>query len=752
MSEGKLPLKRVLITSANYFNPGGGGGDKTIFGPVTPLVRSQLARSVRSVAAHFGSAFTRNPGAAAVARVVLKPEAVAKSHRPSWLFDKANCPIVGIGALGELLVSVSASTLPQLESSVLSQTTGDAEANISTILRVEPFEIAEPRLLEISKEIEKDGIEAIKLRLFRHHEAKIDLALETALHQQLNDFQIKYEPLPYGPGMAIYRLRRVKPQHIASLGRFVGTQSLGAFPRYHVVRPAAQPVGKLNSVVFPPPERGVEYPVVGVIDTGVDPANALLAPWIVAREEYVPIAERDYGHGTFVAGLVVHARALNHNDERFPQCPCRIVDVVALSRSGTLPEDQLVAILREVVPKYPAVRVWNLSLSGNEPCSDHAFSDLAIALDDLQTQHEITFVIASGNYAVPPFRDWPPTAVLGETDRICSPADSARALTVGSMTHRDSPSSRAPVSCPSPFSRRGPGAVYFPKPEISYYGGNCDAMGRHAQIGILSVDAQGNLAESIGTSFAAPIASAVLAYVQVGPAQPLSSLMAKALLIHSAVLADSTETQEQLDYRGFGVPGDLQNILGCDPWRATLLFETEVRAGLDLQRTPFPIPDCLRTPKGAFRGEMTVTLLSEPTLDGTFGAEYCRSHVEVSLGTYAPNDSGTLEQLRQIPPFPKRTEKHPLEKKRVEHGFKWSPLKVYRRVIPKGVNGDIWRLLLAGTDRSGADNLSMRVAVVVTIADTQRKASVYTDVIRAMNQLGWVATDVQLRERERARR
>jgi len=404
------------------------------------------------------------------------------------------------------------------------------------------------------------------------------------------------------------------------------------------------------------------------------------------------------------------------------------------------------------VPAHPEIRVWNLSIGGSKTCSNHAFSDFAIALDDLQTKHAVTFVLAAGNYNEPPYRAWPTSGSLGDSDRICAPADSARALTVGSIAHRDSPNARVRASSPSPFSRRGPGPVHLPKPEISHFGGNCDPTGAHAQIGVLSVDANGNLAESIGTSFGTPIASAIVAHVQARPSQPLSCLMAKALVVHSAALATPDLRHTDLPYTGYGVPSDIATILDCEPWAPTLMFEFEIKAGLDLQRWPFPLPACLLSNNGrSFRGEMTITLAYEAPLDGSFGAEYCRSNINVSLGTYVTDAAGDRAQKRQVHPFPKRGKVSAREKALVEHGLKWSPIKVYRRVIPRGVGGDTWRMTVDATDRSGAQNVPIRVALVLTIADPEQQAPVYNDLVQAMNKLGWVTSDISIRERARYR-
>jgi hypothetical protein len=291
----------------------------------------------------------------------------------------------------------------------------------------------------------------------------------------------------------------------------------------------------------------------------------------------------------------------------------------------------------------------------------------------------------------------------------------------------------------------------LPKPEVVHFGGNCESGGAHAQIGVLSVDASGNLAESIGTSFASPQVTAILSHVQSTALMPLSNVMAKALVIHSAVLRANTSASE-LNYRGFGVPADPGEVLQCEPWQSTLVFETNVIAGIDVQRVPFALPPCLRLPNGAFRATLTATLAYEPPLDGTFGAEYCRSNIDLSLGTYSVNKKGKYAQGRKLTPFPKLTKASAAEKKLIENGFKWSPVKVYRKTLPKGVKGAQWRLTLAATDRSGVPPGSIPVAVVLTIADIDQQRPVYNDMIKEMNRLGWVTSDVVLQTGTRLKR
>lgn len=263
----------------------------------------------------------------------------------------------------------------------------------------------------------------------------------------------------------------------------------------------------------------------------------------------------------------------------------------------------------------------------------------------------------------------------------------------------------------------------------------------------MSYDGNGNIAENIGTSFSSPTVAALTANVEAELIQKPSRNLVKALVIHSAVLNSPPIMSSDLNYRGFGVPKDVVGILSCAQWAVTLIFEPELVAGLEFEKRNFPIPVCLRGPDNKVQGDFVMTLVYDPPIDPTFGAEYCRSNVDVSLGTYDPDETGKRKQKIQIP-----TEPHDIdllyEKHLIEHGFKWSPVKVYRRSMTRGVHGDEWRLKVSVHHRSGfATGVPQNIALVVTILDPEKRAPVYDNVVTAMNQAGWATVDLQIRER-----
>ncbi len=60
------------------------------------------------------------------------------------------------------------------------------------------------------------------------------------------------------------------------------------------------------------------------------------------------------------------------------------------------------------------------------------------------------------------------------------------------------------------------------------------------------------------------------------------------------------------------------------------------------------------------------------------------------MGTYDVGKSGKREHRGKVPPEPKDVSRM-YERQLIEHGFKWSPVKVYRKKM-QCIRGDEWRL------------------------------------------------------------
>ena len=92
------------------------------------------------------------------------------------------------------------------------------------------------------------------------------------------------------------------------------------------------------------------------------------------------------------------------------------------------------------------------------------------------------------------------------------------------------------------------------------------------------------------------------------------------------------------------------------------------------------------------------------------------------------------------------------EQELLEHGFKWSPVKVYRRSISRGVTGDTWRLKITQVNRSQFQPTSYQnFALLVTIRDPKTEKQVYNELVNEMQNQGWAANDLEVRQEIRAR-
>lgn len=567
--------------------PTSGGSAKKVFFEIDDAFRVTLAAQVEEVGSYFARSFSAFPFLPAVAVVKLHPDALAKSHRPDSLFRGTGCNIIGSRHSGELLIAVKDRSLSLLGEAIRKLQTKTAIANMSTITEIIPYtsrDALQTKVPESGKAV------TVKLKPFLHYSGRENAALSEHMDTVFKSLRCSYVTRLNCYGRStVLRLERLEAEQVIGLASFVGTRSLAEFPIYRALRMSSRRLGPATPGSFTPPDDASEYPVLGIVDSGVDPGSSLMSPWIAARMCSVAEADCDYSHGTFVGALAIQPRILNNLNPCFPAAPCKILDVVVFPRSGELPENELLQAIDDALRAYPDVRVWNLSLSSNIPCSDSGFSDLAMALDELQDEFDVTFVIAAGNYTKPPFRGWP-AENLGEDDRIGSPGDSARGITVGSLAHLESPTSRVRRDHPSPFSRRGPGAAFHPKPELTHYAGNCDTVGNCIQTGVVSLDGSDYLVEDVGTSYAVPLVASSLATIHSLTAERLSTNLGKALLIHSAVLGRKIAKESERAYYGFGVPDAVERVLTCTGSSVTLVFEPELRGSTSFEKSPFPFP------------------------------------------------------------------------------------------------------------------------------------------------------------------
>lgn len=691
-------------------------------------------------------------------KVKLKEKALAKTHRPTRLFNANTCPIIGSNAMGELLIEVTPDGLRRLAEEISSGTTKRHLHNISTLESIGPFSRADVLLTEHVTRIKKDIMRqrSIKVELIKFSDPDTNKLAHEVFFRTLRTLgcNVKRE-WEYSPTLRLFEVFFRSIDALDKISELPIVRRISFFPRYHSLETRANAVPLQPSDMAIHPLPGQEYPVAGVLDSGIPRDHKQLSSWIIGREDsYVPDEYRNESHGTFVGGILVHSHILNPtSDDAIPGC--MIFDACIMPNWDrnhgpveSITEQELIERIEDVVRRHHKhIRVWNLSLGTDEKCTDFGVTDLAAKLDTLADQFDVIFVIACGNYNAPPLRTWPPTRQCD--DRITAPADSVRNISVGSIAASDNAFTIVKRGEPSPFSRRGPGPSFIVKPDLVHIGGNTDEYGNPHGQGVKSWSPNGEIVEDVGTSYAAPRVTRLLAGVESSLNDRPSRLLLKALVIHSARLPyqNRRPTGELLHYYGFGTPDNILEILTCSRSSATIIWEAEVPPRAIFSIDDFPYPRCLLTENG-WIGDVSMTLVYDPPLDHSRRFEYCRLNINAHLGLYRRTKDGALRFKGMIPPDATWEDRY--EKALIEHGFKWSPVKVYHRRITKGVKGEHWRLYLDYLVRSEESNTAPQPFVlIVTISDPAGQADVYSDISQQL-RARFVSNDLTVKQRVRA--
>lgn len=632
----------------------------------------------------YDDVFTENENVPAIGKVIVKPEAIAKSHKPSDLCR--NCPIVGTEDLNEIYIKVKKKTIEETVKLIHTPPSQKFKANMTAISDIQPIK-GEDKISSSLFSAAQTDFEAIKdkikIKVFDFDDEFDNAQIWAFIQKKLTDYNLheKCKIISYGEHIKFLKVEVNSYEDIIKISSINGVKTVDFFQEYSLPKSNYTPADLKNLLDNNYTDSDVS---IGIIDGGISDENPYLQPYICAREVYVAEEYRNQQHATFIASTIQYGNLLNEitspTTHRF-----KFVDIIAMPNSDdeygptdTLTEDDLMDIIEEVMEKYSSsTKIWNLSLGIENKTCNGGMSDLGIFLDYIQDKYGVQMFISSGNINTLPLRNWPPQDGLDEHDRLISPSESVRAITVGSVALFDSDNSIVKFNEPSPFSRRGPGANYVVKPDIVDYGGNLSTSYRIDKLGVRGLDPTGNLIEGNGTSYSTPRALQKYASICEEMVEP-DMLLAKAMLIHSARMNSRElldESPDNIKYYGFGIPSpNVQDILQCSEDEVTLVFKQKITQGLHLEMYDFPYPKSL-IKNNKYIGEIGMTLTYLPPLDERYGREYCRSNIDVSFGTYIYSQDGTPDYKGQVPLETKWDER--FEVARVEHGFKWSPVKSY---------------------------------------------------------------------------
>lgn len=689
----------------------------------------------------------------------LHARALAKSNRPYALLETHALPVVAVDRIGELIVAGTPARLRSLSSAVATVSTKKDLYAISTIVTISRWDSAKD-VFRADSDAEAESIVGEAIRHEKHIKvtffpwmarnapenrqsalsapasASPSSAMELA-REYLHDLDLHVESAEVASTRPVIYVRPTQETSAEQLASIPGVRTVSLAPTYRATDETTpqfySPIRALGQTDLGPTSN--DAPVVGVLDTGVN--SSFLEPGVSGRARFVAGAELDEGHGTFVAGLVTDSLRLNDSSDLYPADSSRIYDAQVMPGTGiseALLHERVAEVLAD--PETAEIKVWNCSF-GSRPVGDPDYGTFAQELDAISSERGVLFVIAAGNYEDQPTRAWPPSAGVVLEDRISSPAESVRSLTVGARAHKGG---AVAVGKPASYTRRGPSFAAHVKPEVCHWGGDVGPDRSLAGFGVQSVVPSGELAESVGTSFAAPIVSTIAANTwqtleASGAVSEVRPELIKGLMIHSAALSDESTEKKYRDYYGWGVPTGSSQVLGNTQESFTTVHEVILTPGTNWYKDPFPVPDCLLLQGNKFQGEVVLTLSYSPPIDAAFGAEAVRYDVAGSFGSFKRDPSGKLK-FKSITPG----EKPPSdlwEANQIAEG-KWAPTKTYRHRSPQGVTGGDWALRLSLTERvSNEVQREQLVYAIVTFRSLEEGRPVYQNGVDAVARLGY---------------
>ena len=579
----------------------------------------------------------------------------------------------------------------------------------------------------------------------------------------------------FTPDMTVYRVCIDSMEQLNLLEDFEGIYTV------EKMLPISVTLDTLTSpttIVAKAPIEGIEYPVVGILDTGFAD-NPYLSAWKTADSfTSYPDQYKDPSHGSFVSGIIEYGDELNGlSTTMLPGVHLFDAAVYPDSSKQTIYVDDLVEHIREAVERNRHIKVWNLSLGTSIESSLDDFSDFGMALDNIQDENNVLIIKSAGNCTN--FTRQLPKS------RIAQSADSVRSVVVGSLAHAKGPYDYAEVDAPSPFTRIGPGPGSIVKPDVVFYGGNAGMnAGKLEKTGIKSFSIDGTPAYNVGTSFSTPWVSRMAAELTHLVKEEFDPLLIRALLIHNAKYPanNSMSMTDKVTQMGFGAPSSVQEMLYNSEDEITLILRDTLEKGSFIEMFDFPFPESLVDKDGNFVGQIIVTVVTKSLLDDKQAGEYCQSNIDILFGTYeTETDRDTSKKGIKNPKGLEEPQNilleslysarvkgaHPFtgferECTLVKYGKKFHPVKKYAIDLSemttsnrqRYLRGDRkWYLKIEGLYRDFIEQdararnyqLSQEYCLLLTIRDPNGKAPVYDEVAQQLDYKNFLHHNIQLR-------
>ena len=529
------------------------------------------------------------------------------------------------------------------------------------------------------------------------HELGINLLSTRILDNQTvfldeNQIELLYEKAPYLVSMATVDLAKLSPDDFIS--------------EY-----------KNNTVVLPTP---ASEPVVGVIDTLFD-EHVYFNEWVDYHEmvsDDIPKTSDDYRHGTAVSSIIVDGPRLNPwLDDGCGRFRVRHFGVAVGAEFSSF---SIIKQIKSIVLENLDIKVWNISLGSNQEINDNFISAEAAALDQIQFENDVIFVIAGTN------------KVGAEIVKIGSPADSVNSMVVNAVTKK---------GLSTQYSRRGLVLSFFAKPDVSYYGGS-----EEQYINVCEPLGEANVA---GTSYAAPWIARKLSYLI--NVLGLNREVAKAMLIDAARGWSEKPSPETISLYGHGIVPIKINDIVQTPEDEIKFVVSDISEKWNTYNYFFPVP--MKNDKYPYIARATMCYF--PMCDRTQGVDYTNTELNLHFGRLGPSDKvkdiqGDKQNLDDVLDG---EQFYLLEGDARKLFRKWDNVKYIaeratkKLVAKKSYENKNWGMEVKTNNRlNPKDGVGVRFGVVVTLKEINGVNRI-DEFIKSCTLNGWLVNSIDIEHR-----
>lgn len=529
------------------------------------------------------------------------------------------------------------------------------------------------------------------------HELGINLLSTRILDNQTvfldeNQIELLYEKAPYLVSMATVDLAKLSPDDFIS--------------EY-----------KNNTVVLPTP---ASEPVVGVIDTLFD-ERVYFNEWVDYHKmvsDDIPKTSDDYRHGTAVSSIIVDGPRLNPwLDDGCGRFRVRHFGVAVGAEFSSF---SIIKQIKSIVLENLDIKVWNISLGSNQEINDNFISAEAAALDQIQFENDVIFVIAGTN------------KVSAEIVKIGSPADSVNSMVVNAVTKK---------GLSTQYSRRGLVLSFFAKPDVSYYGGS-----EEQYINVCEPLGEANVA---GTSYAAPWIARKLSYLI--NVLGLNREVAKAMLIDAARGWSEKPSPETISLYGHGIVPIKINDIVQTPEDEIKFVISDISEKWNTYNYFFPVP--MKNDKYPYIARATMCYF--PMCDRTQGVDYTNTELNLHFGRLGPSDKvkdiqGDKQNLDDVLDG---EQFYLLEGDARKLFRKWDNVKYIaeratkKLVAKKSYENKNWGMEVKTNNRlNPKDGVGVRFGVVVTLKEINGVNRI-DEFIKSCTLNGWLVNSIDIEHR-----